>query len=67
MKSALPVALQARQLQVSAGRQRLLHGLDVQLPAQQWTAIVGPNGAGKSTLLRALAGLLPRSAWQVQL
>ncbi len=68
---ALPVmhaaaALQARGLFVQIGKQNLLHGVSVQLPAQQWTAIVGPNGAGKSTLLRALAGLHPRKCWQGQ-
>lgn len=60
-------ALQARNLCVSAGAQPLLHGVQVQVPAQRWTAVVGPNGAGKSTLLRALAGLQPRKAWQGQL
>ena len=60
-------ALQARDLRVSAGAQPLLHGVQVQVPAQRWTAVVGPNGAGKSTLLRALAGLQPRKAWQGQL
>lgn len=59
-----PFALQARGVHVRAGKQSLLHGVDVQLPRQQWTAIVGPNGAGKSTLLRALAGLQPRKSWQ---
>lgn len=60
-------ALQACDLRVSAGTQPLLHGVQVQVPAQRWTAVVGPNGAGKSTLLRALAGLQPRKAWQGQL
>lgn len=60
-------ALQTRDLRVSAGAQPLLHGVQVQVPAQRWTAVVGPNGAGKSTLLRALAGLQPRKAWQGQL
>ena len=59
-------ALQAHDVRVHAGKQCLLHGVSVQLPAQQWTAIVGPNGAGKSTLLRALAGLQPRKSWQGQ-
>jgi len=59
-------ALQARDVVVRAGAHRLLQGVDVQMPAQQWTAIVGPNGAGKSTLLRALAGLHARKNWQGQ-
>lgn len=60
------MALQACGVSVTVGKQPLLHSVDVQLPAQQWTAIVGPNGAGKSTLLRALAGLQPRKALQGQ-
>ena len=58
------VALQACDVSVTLGKQRLLHGVNVALPLQRWTAIVGPNGAGKSTLLRALAGLQPRKALQ---
>ena len=38
------------------GKSQILHGIDLQLPAGRWCAIVGPNGAGKSTLLGALAG-----------
>lgn len=67
MSMSLPIfppALQACNVQVHAGQKRLLHGVQVQLPAKQWTAIVGPNGAGKSTLLRTLAGLQPGKAWQ---
>lgn len=60
------VALQAHDVRVHAGKQCLLHSVGVQLPAQQWTAIVGPNGAGKSTLLRVLAGLQPRKSWDGQ-
>ncbi|WP_028310897.1 ABC transporter ATP-binding protein [Derxia gummosa] len=52
-------ALAARGLAADLGGRPVLHGIDLDLPAGAWTAIVGPNGAGKSTLLRALAGLLP--------
>jgi iron complex transport system ATP-binding protein len=41
------------------GKQRILPGIELQLPAGRWVAVAGPNGAGKSTLLRVLAGLLP--------
>jgi iron complex transport system ATP-binding protein len=51
--------LRARGLRASLGGKPVLHGIDLDLPAGRWTAIVGPNGAGKSTLLKALAGLLP--------
>jgi iron complex transport system ATP-binding protein len=40
----------------------LFEGLDLDIPAGEYLAVVGPNGAGKSTLLRLLAGLIrPRS------
>ncbi len=55
------IALDARCVRASLGNAEVLHGIDLALPAGQWTSIVGPNGAGKSTLLKVLAGLLPHS------
>jgi putative ABC transport system ATP-binding protein len=34
-----------------------LDGVDVEIAAQQFTAIMGPSGSGKSTLMHCLAGL----------
>jgi len=52
-------ALQSKSLSARLGGVQVLHGIDLQIAAGQWTSILGPNGAGKSTLLKALAGLLP--------
>jgi heme exporter protein A len=40
------------------GRDRVLRGVSLGVPAGTGVAVFGPNGSGKSTLLRVLAGLL---------
>jgi heme exporter protein A len=59
--------LEARGLQRSFGRVRILHGLDLSLHPGEALAIIGPNGAGKTTLLRLLAGLMRPSAGEVRI
>jgi branched-chain amino acid transport system ATP-binding protein len=49
------------------GGGRVLHGVDLAVPAGTVTAIVGPNGAGKTTLIHAVAGLVPVAAGTVEL
>ena len=59
------IAISAHSIGASLGhglqKQRVLHGISLDIAAARWTSIVGPNGAGKSTLLKALAGVLPHS------
>ncbi|HEX2142002.1 MAG TPA: ABC transporter ATP-binding protein, partial [Candidatus Limnocylindria bacterium] len=49
------------------GRLTALDGLNLDIPAGSFTAVIGPNGCGKSTLLRAVAGLLVPAVGTVML
>ncbi|MFH8340524.1 ABC transporter ATP-binding protein [Streptomyces sp. AM6-12] len=50
-------AVRLRSLHRSFGDRTILDGIDLELPAGQFTALLGHSGSGKSTLLRAVAGL----------
>jgi branched-chain amino acid transport system ATP-binding protein len=54
-----PTMLEVRDLVAGYGVSEILHGISLQVPQGQITALLGANGAGKTTLMKVLAGLLP--------
>lgn len=57
-----PVAIRLRGVEKRFGDNHVLRGIDLDVPAGQFLAIVGKSGCGKSTLLRLMVGLDEQSA-----
>ncbi len=52
---------------VRLGASQVLHGIDLEIPADGITVVLGPSGSGKSTLTRLTNRLLDASAGTVSL
>lgn len=55
-----------RNVHKSFGTQKVLNGLDLDIPDGKITAIIGPSGEGKSVLLKHLIGLLQPDSGAVE-
>jgi polar amino acid transport system ATP-binding protein len=49
-----PVSLAANDIHLAFGPNRVLRGVDIDVPAGTTAVVIGPSGSGKSTLLRTL-------------
>jgi len=58
--------LEIRKAHVGYGEIEVLHGISLTIGSGKITTIVGGNGAGKSTLLKAISGLIPLTAGQIE-
>ncbi len=54
-------------LSVFYGRRKVLHDVSLGVQAGEVLALIGPNGSGKSTLIRAVSGVVPIEAGEVQI
>ncbi|MFB6081151.1 MAG: ABC transporter ATP-binding protein [Haloferacaceae archaeon] len=57
---AEPGLLSVRDLDAGYGDLQILDGVDLDVGAGEYVAIVGPNGAGKSTVMKSVFGLTNR-------
>ena len=56
MTSAVPHAIELRQLEKSFGLARIIQGVDLAIEKGERHAIIGPNGASKFTLFNLITG-----------
>ena len=47
------------------GKMEILHGIDLQVAAEQSLCLIGPNGAGKSTILHSIYGFTDIRSGQI--
>ncbi len=57
--------LDVSKLHSAYGRIEVLHGVSLNVRAAEVVALIGSNGAGKTTLLRALSGVQPITAGEI--
>ncbi len=51
---AAATKIEVRQFNFFYGEVKVLHGIDLDIPEKQVTALIGPSGCGKSTFLRSI-------------
>jgi heme ABC exporter ATP-binding subunit CcmA len=66
-KASLSRAIRCTQVSKSLDDRPILQGIDLEIGAGEYVALMGANGAGKSTLLRILATLMTPTDGEVEL
>ena len=65
-RSTTPPAIRVAGLRKSYGKQVVLDGIDLEVPAGSVFALLGPNGAGKTTTINILTTLIGADGGEVQ-
>ena len=66
-RSSTTAVVAVRDGGVVLGGRPVLRGIDLEVRAGEFVALLGANGSGKSTLVRAVTGLLPLARGEVRL
>ena len=59
--------LKIENLEAGYGKVKVLHGINLEVPAGKVVTLIGSNGAGKTTTMRAISGMLRPSAGTITL
>ena len=65
--SAMYLTLQQVDVRYTGQPKSAVQGISLKLEAGQIGVLIGPSGCGKTSLLRAIAGLEPVAAGEIQL
>lgn len=60
------MSIRLRDLVVQYGPSVVLDHISLDVPDGAYVGVVGPNGSGKTTLIKALLGLAPKTAGQIE-
>jgi branched-chain amino acid transport system ATP-binding protein len=59
--------LELKDVHVSYGSRRVVHGVSMSVPERSIVALIGANGAGKTSILRAIMALTPAASGTIHL
>lgn len=61
------MSLTIENLDVSLQKEKILHGINLDIAEGEFVSLLGPSGCGKSTLLKSIAGLLETERGLIQM